>query len=338
MKKALITGVYGQDGAYLAKFLLTQGYHVVGGSRRSSLDETYRLRELNVQNHVEIINFDLTDAYNVYSTVENGDFTEIYNLGAQSFVGASWDLPLQTMQVDAVGPLYLLDAIKRSSPGTKYYQASTSEMFGLVQQKVQNEKTPFYPRSPYGVSKLFAHWMTVNYRESFDLFACSGILFNHESPLRGREFVTKKITTQICEWKYELRDYIEIGNLDAKRDWGFAEEYVRGMWLMLQQETPDDFVLATGETHSVRNFCTYAANALDIDIGWEGSGINEIGYDLKTNKVIFKVSPKFFRPSEVDLLIGDAQKAKTQMGWEPKVMAKELAGLMVSFDHQKIRP
>jgi len=337
MKKAFITGIYGQDGAYLAKYLLSQGYHVVGGARRSSLDETYRLRALEVESHIEVINFDLTDAYNVYSTVEHGNFTEIYNLAAQSFVGASWDLPLQTMQVDAAGPLHLLDAIKRTSPGTKFYQASTSEMFGMVQKEVQNEKTPFYPRSPYGVSKLFAHWMTVNYRESFDLFACSGILFNHESPLRGNEFVTKKITRQICEWKYGLRDHIEIGNLDAKRDWGFAEEYVRGMWLMLQQETPDDFVLATGETHSVRNFCTYAANSLDIDIKWEGKGINEIGYDCKSNREIFKVSPKFFRPSEVDILLGDPQKAKMQMGWEAQVMAEELAGLMVAYDHQQIR-
>lgn len=337
MKKALITGVLGQDGAYLAQLLLNKGYEVVGGARRSSLDEMYRLRKLGIQEQVKMINFDLTDTFNVYDVVTTGQFDEIYNLAAQSFVGASWDLPLQTTQVDAIGPLLLLDAIKRSSPHTKFYQASTSEMFGLVQEEIQKETTPLYPRSPYGVAKQFAHSMTVNYRESYGLHASSGILFNHESPLRGREFVTKKITRQLCEIKLGMRKQITLGNLDAKRDWGFAKEYVEGMWLMLQQQEPDDYVLATGKTTKVRTFLESAANELDFSLVWEGQGINEVGIDSKTGKKIVSIDEKYYRPAEVDVLLGDPSKAKKALGWKPHTDVRELANIMVKFDLAELR-
>ena len=337
MKKAFITGIFGQDGAYLARLLLEKGYHVVGGSRRSSLDDTYRLRVLGIEDDVSICSFDLTDPFNVFETVQRGEFDEIYNLAAQSFVGASWDLPIQTSAVNATGALHLIDAIRRSSPTTRFYQASTSEMFGLIQEEVQTEKTPFYPRSPYGVAKLFAHNMTVNYRESFGLHASSGILFNHESPLRGKEFVTKKISSQLSEVKLGKRDVVELGNLDAKRDWGYAKEYVEGMWRMLQQEKPDDYVLATGNSITVRAFVEAAAAALDFDLEWAGTGVDERGIDKRSGKIVIKINEKFYRPAEVDVLLGDASKAKEVLGWEPKTTVCELAEIMAKFDIEQVK-
>ena len=332
MKKALVTGINGQDGAYLAAHLLDCGYTVVGGSRRSSLDERYRLRELGIGDQINFINFDLMDPLNVYDVIISGNYDEIYNLAAQSFVGASWDLPIQTSHVDALGPLYILDAIKRSRKPTRFYQASTSEMYGLIQEPIQNEQTPFYPRSPYGVSKLFAHSMTVNYRESYDMHCSSGILFNHESPLRGHEFVTKKITMQLSEIKLGLREKLSLGNLNAKRDWGYAKEYVVGMHLMLQQSQGDDYVLATGSTTTVRDFVKFAANALGMDIKFEGSGQNEVGYISETGHIIVDVSKEFFRPAEVDVLLGDASKAKKILNWSAKTSVQDLATLMVESD------
>lgn len=336
-KKALITGVCGQDGAYLAEFLLAAGYSVYGGRRRSSLDELYRLRILGIQDKISYINFDLTDPFNVQSVVHEGQFDEIYNLAAQSFVGVSWDLPIQTSDVNAMGALYMLDAIKRFSKDTRFYQASTSEMFGLIQEPVQSEKTPFYPRSPYGVAKLFAHNMTVNYRESFGIHASSGILFNHESPLRGLQFVTKKITTQLSEVVVGRRSHIELGNLNAKRDWGFAREYVVGMWKMLQQDEPDDYVLATGRTHTVRDFLQCAAGALGIEIVWEGEDLNEIGINKEDGKVIVRTSSNYYRPAEVDILIGDPKKAFEQLNWEANTEICELAKIMVEFDYNNLK-
>lgn len=332
-KSALITGVTGQDGAYLARYLLRKGYNVFGGVRRSSLDSDYRLRLLEINDEISLINFDLTDPYNVYDTVQSGNFDEIYNLGAQSFVGSSWDTPLQTSQVNAFGTLHLLDAIKRTSPTTRFYQASTSEMFGKIQEEVQSETTPFYPRSPYGVAKQFAHSMTVNYRESFGLHASSGILFNHESPLRGREFVTKKVSTHLAKMlKSDKLATLKLGNLDAKRDWGYAEDYVKGMWLMLQNDSPDDYVLATGKTASVREFVEYCAAYLDWDLGWDGSGVDEVGYDKKTGRKLVEVSEKFFRPAEVDVLLGDPTKAQTTLGWRANVDLEKLSEIMMAFE------
>ena len=323
-KKALITGVFGQDGAYLASFLLQKGYEVFGGSRRSSLDFDFRLRKLGIQEKVQILNLDLADPYNIMQIINN--------LAAQSFVGASWDFPIQTANVDALGPLYILDAVKRFSPKSKFYQASTSEMFGLVQEPVQNEKTPLYPRSPYGVAKQFAHSMTVNYRESFGLHASSGILFNHESPLRGKEFVTKKITTQLAEIKLGISDTLYLGNIDAKRDWGYAKEYVEGMWLMLQQDEPDDYVLATGKTSTVRQFVEFVAFELGYDLKWEGAGSDEVGFDNVSGKVLVKISPEYYRPAEVDILLGNPSKAEKKLGWKANTGVQELAILMAQFD------
>lgn len=336
MKKALITGVCGQDGSYLASLLIQKGYQVFGGKRRSSLDEGYRLRELGIEDKVLYVNMDLTDPYNVSSIIQDGQFDEIYNLAAQSYVGASWDLPLQTASVDAIGPLTILDAIKRFSGHSRYYQASTSEMYGLIQEPIQNESTPFYPRSPYGVSKLFAHAMTVNYRESHDLYCSSGILFNHESPLRGPEFVTKKIASKLVKYKRGEVQSISLGNLDARRDWGYAPEYVEGMWRMLQQTNPEDFVLATGITSSVRDFCGWCCDALGMALVWEGDGIDEKGYNKKNGKLIFEISEEFFRPAEVDVLLGDASKAKEELGWVAKVKGQKLAEIMVDFEVSRV--
>lgn len=331
-KRALITGIHGQDGSYLAKFLLSKGYQVFGGTRRSSQDDYYRLRSLGINQQVNIINLDLTDSYNVFDTVISGEFDEIYNLGAQSFVGASWDLPIQTTNVNALGALYLLDAIRRSGYKTKFYQASTSEMYGLIQQPVQTEKTPFYPRSPYGVAKLFAHSMTVNYRESHGIFACAGILFNHESPLRSAEFVTKKITSQLAEIKLGLREKMYLGNLNARRDWGYAADYVEGMWRMLQANSADDYVLCTGTNYSVREFCELTGNAAGMKIEWHGDGINEIGLDTVTGREIISVSDKFYRPAEVDILLGNSEKAYSKLGWKASTTVAELAKMMFEYD------
>lgn len=337
MKRAFISGVFGQDGAYLARLLIDKGYSVDGGSRRSSLDYNYRLRILGIEDEVRIKNFDLTDPYNVFELISSGQYDEFYNLAAQSFVGASWDIPIQTSAVDAMGPLYVLDAIRRSSSHTRFYQASTSEMFGLIQEPRQSEATPFYPRSPYGVAKLFAHAMTVNYRESHNLHASSGILFNHESPLRGYEFVTKKITRQLAEIKLGFRKKLLLGNMDAKRDWGFAEEYVEGMWRMLQEPQSDDYVLATGITTTVRDFVNFAGNALDIQIEWTGNGLNEIGVNKSNGNTIIEVDPTFYRPAEVDVLLGDPTKARRKLEWETKTSVADLAAIMAKFDYDEIK-
>jgi len=337
MKKAFITGICGQDGSYLAKSLLSKGYLVHGGMRRSSNDYLARLNYLGVTNKIEHINFDLTDPYNVFDVIQSGQYDEIYNLASQSFVGASWDFPLQTTNVNANGALCILDSIKRTSQHTKIYQASTSEMYGKVIKNIQNETTPFYPRSPYGVAKLFAHSMTINYRESFGLFASCGILFNHESPLRGKEFVTKKISEQLTEVKLGKRDKIFLGNLESERDWGYAKEYVEGMWLMLQQEKADDYVLATGVKASVRQFVNWCAEALNIKIAWEGHGLHEVGINREDGKVIVAINPDFYRPAEVDLLCGDPSKAEVNLGWTPKTTVQQLAQLMVKFDYDHLK-
>lgn len=332
MKKALITGITGQDGAYLSKLLIDKGYEVYGAFRRTSDLNLNRLKFLGVDNQIQFTPFELHEFTNIYRTIEKIQPDEIYNLGAQSFVGMSFEQPIHTTDVTGVGPIRVLEAIRSVSPKTKYYQASSSEMFGKVQAIPQDEKTPFYPRSPYATAKLYAHWITVNYRESYGLFACSGILFNHESPLRGLEFVTRKITHSIARIKYGLQDSVSLGNLDAKRDWGFAKEYVEAMWLMLQQEQPDDYVIATGETRSVREFVDAAFQAIDVHIAWSGEGINTVGVDRKTGKTLIKVDPQFFRPAEVDLLVGDSSKAKKQLGWAPKTTFQNLVETMVSHD------
>jgi GDPmannose 4,6-dehydratase len=332
LKRVLITGVCGQDGAYLAEHLLTLGYEVHGGRRRSSLDDTYRLRSLGIEDKISFINLDLTEPYNVSDIIRENKYDEIYNLAAQSFVGASWDLPIQTSHVNGMGPLLLLDSIKRFSPETRFYQASTSEMFGLIQEPVQQEKTPFYPRSPYGVSKLFAHSMTVNYRESFGMHASSGILFNHESPLRGLEFITKKVASQLAEVKKGYRASVRLGNLNAKRDWGFAKEYVQGMHLMLQQSVADDYVLATGVATTVRQFVEYVGLALDFEIVWENEGLAEKGRDKKSGRVVVEVDERYFRPAEVDVLLGDPSKASNHLGWSAKTDVETLAQMMAEFE------
>ncbi len=335
-KRALITGIRGQDGAYLAKFLLEKGYEVWGADRRSGDAINWRLKELGIEKEINFIYMDLLELTNIIRVIKKVEPDEVYNLAAQSFVGVSFEQPILTAEVDAIGVLRILEAIRLYKPDAKFYQASTSEMFGKVQQIPQTEKTPFYPRSPYGVAKLFGHWITVNYREAFNIFACSGILFNHESPLRGLEFVTRKITYGLAKIKYGLQEKIVLGNLDAKRDWGYAPEYVEAMWLMLQQEEPDDYVIATGETHSVKEFVERAAQLLGFEIVWEGEGINTRGIDKKTGKIIVEVSPKFYRPAEVDLLVGSPQKAKEKLGWEPKVTFEKLVEIMVEADLKRV--
>lgn len=335
-KKALVTGIRGQDGAYLAKFLLEKGYEVWGADRRSGDSSNWRLKELGIEKEVNIIYMDLLELTNIMRVIEKVQPDEVYNLAAQSFVGVSFEQPILTAEIDAMGVLRLFEAIRTLKPDTKFYQASTSEMFGKVQEIPQTEKTPFYPRSPYGVAKLFGHWITVNYRESFNIFACSGILFNHESPLRGVEFVTRKITYGLAKIKYGLQDKLILGNLDAKRDWGYAPEYVEAMWLMLQQDEPDDYVIATGETHTVREFVEKAAQIAGFEIEWEGKGIDTKGIDRETGKVIVEVSPKFYRPAEVDILVGNPKKAKEKLGWESKTKFEELVEIMMEADLKRI--
>ncbi len=336
-KKALITGIRGQDGAYLAKLLLEKGYEVYGADRRSGDSGNWRLRELGIENDVKIVYMDLLELTNIIKTIEKVKPDEVYNLAAQSFVGVSFEQPILTSDVDAIGVLRLLEAVRLVKPEIKFYQASTSELFGKVQEIPQTEKTPFHPRSPYGVAKLFGHWITINYRESYNMFACAGILFNHESPLRGLEFVTRKITYGIARIKHGLQDKIILGNLDSKRDWGYAKEYVEGMWLMLQQEAPDDYVLATGETHSVREFVEYAFNAAGYDITWEGEGVDIRGIDKTTGRVMVEVSPEFYRPAEVDILIGDSRKAREKLGWMPNTKFEELVRIMVEADIRRVQ-
>lgn len=336
MKKALITGVTGQDGAYLAKFLLEKGYDVFGGMRKVSINELFRLQTLGVQEKVHFIDLDLTNESQVFEVIQSHQFNEVYNLAAQSSVGSSWELSIPTTNVNSVGALYLLEAIKRFSAHTKFYQASTSEMFGKVNEPIHTETTPFYPRSPYAVSKLYSHWMTINYRESFGLSACCGILFNHESPLRGAEYITKKVTSQLCEIQSGKREKLILGNLNAKRDWGYAKEYVEAMWLMLQQEQLEEYVISTGKTSSVRDFVNFCCAHLGIDIIWDGEGESEKGYDRKINKLIIEVSKEYFRPAEVDVMVGSAKKAKTRLGWEAKTNVETLASIMVDFDKDRI--
>ena len=334
MKTALITGITGQDGAYLAKLLLNKNYIVYGAYRRTSALNFWRIEELDIQNHpnFHLVEYDLTDTGNSLRLLERTQPDEIYNLAAQSFVGVSFDQPETTAQITGIGALRLLEAVRMVNPKIRYYQASTSEMFGKVQEIPQKETTPFYPRSPYGVAKLYAHWITLNYRESYDIFGCSGILFNHESPLRGIEFVTRKITDAFAKMALGKQDCVELGNLDARRDWGYAEEYVEGMWRMLQQEAPDTYVLATGRTQSIRDFAEMAAKAVQMELEWYGTGSDEYGVECGTNKVRVRVNPAFFRPSEVELLIGDATKAATQRHWTPKTTLEELCRMMVEAD------
>lgn len=334
MKKAIVTGVTGQDGAYLAELLLNKGYEVYGTYRRTSSVNFWRIEELGIQNHknFHLVEYDLTDQANSIHMVSKINPDEIYNLAAQSFVGVSFEQPLATANITGLGCVHLLEAIRVVNPKIKFYQASTSEMFGLVQEIPQSEKTPFYPRSPYGAAKLYAHWMVVNYRESYGIFATSGILFNHESPLRGREFVTRKITDSVAKIKLGKLDCLELGNLDAKRDWGYAKDYVEGMYLMLQAKESDTFVLATNRTETVRDFVKLAFKAVDIELEFSGKDENEIAKDKQTGKVVVKVNPKYYRPAEVDLLIGNPKKAKEVLGWEPKCTLEELCAMMVKED------
>jgi len=334
MKKAIVTGITGQDGAYLAELLLQKDYIVYGTYRRTSSVNFWRIEELGIKEHenLHLIEYDLTDQANSIHMVKDIEPDEIYNLAAQSFVGVSFQQPLATAHITGLGCAHLLEAIRIVNPKIKFYQASTSEMFGKVQEIPQKETTPFWPRSPYGAAKMYAHWMVVNYRESYDMFACSGILFNHESPLRGREFVTRKITDSVAKIKLGKLDCIELGNMDAKRDWGFARDYVEGMYLMLQAKKPDTYVLATNRTESVRDFVTMAFQAIDVELEWRGSEEEETALDSATGKVVVKVNPKFYRPAEVDLLIGDPTKAKEELGWEPKCTLEELCNMMVQAD------
>jgi GDPmannose 4,6-dehydratase len=341
MKRALITGVTGQDGSYLAELLLEKGYEVHGIIRRSSSFNTGRINHIiNDEKYKDQFFFhhgDVTDASNLNRVLEAIRPDEIYNLAAQSHVQVSFEIPDYTAQVDALGTLRFLDAIRETHLETKFYQASTSELYGKVQESPQKETTPFYPRSPYGVAKLYAYWIIVNYRESYDLFACNGILFNHESPRRGPTFVTRKITRAAARIKEGLQDRLLLGNLNAKRDWGYAPEYCEGMWRILQQDKPDDFVLATGEQHSVREFVELSFKELEIDIDWQGEGENEVGIDLATGKTIVGINSKYYRPTEVDTLLGDATKAKEQLGWEPEMPFTELVIKMVQSDWRKVK-
>jgi GDPmannose 4,6-dehydratase len=337
MRTALITGITGQDGAYLADLLLNKGYKVFGTYRRTSSVNFWRLEELGCKAHknLELVEYDLTDQGSAIGLVQRIQPDEVYNLAAQSFVGVSFQQPALTAHATGLGALYLLEAIRLIDPSIRFYQASTSEMFGKVMEIPQKESTPFYPRSPYGVAKLYAHWMVVNYRESYDIFGSSGILFNHESPLRGLEFVTRKITDGVAKIKLGKSTHLELGNMDAKRDWGFAKEYVEGMWMMLQHDTPDTFLLATNRTETVRDFVTMAFKAADIDVEWSGSEEDEIARDASTGETVVTVNPKFYRPAEVELLIGDPAKAKEAFGWEPKTTLEELCDLMVKADMRR---
>lgn len=334
VNKAIVTGITGQDGAYLAQLLLEKGYTVYGTYRRTSSVNFWRIEELGVDKHpnLHLVEYDLTDLSASIRLLQSTEATEVYNLAAQSFVGVSFDQPLTTAEITGLGAVNLLEAIRIVNPKVRFYQASTSEMFGKVQAIPQIETTPFYPRSPYGVAKLYAHWMTINYRESYGIFGASGILFNHESPLRGREFVTRKITDSVAKIKLGKQDVLELGNIDAKRDWGFAKEYVEGMWRMLQADEPDTFVLATNRTETVRDFVSLACKAVDIDLEWKGEAEQEQGIDTATGKAIVSINPKFYRPAEVELLIGDPAKAKEKLGWEPKTSLEELCRMMVEAD------
>jgi GDPmannose 4,6-dehydratase len=331
---AVVTGVTGQDGAYLTELLLGKGYKVYGTYRRTSSVNFWRLEEQGVANHpnLHLVEYDLTDLSSSIRLLQQAGATEVYNLAAQSFVGVSFDQPITTAEITGVGPLHLLEAIRVVNPAIRFYQASTSEMFGKVQAIPQVESTPFYPRSPYGVAKLYAHWITVNYRESYNIFGSSGILFNHESPLRGREFVTRKITDSVAKIRLGKLDCLELGNLDAKRDWGFAKEYVEGMWRMLQADEPDTFVLATNRTETVRDFVRMAFKGAGIEVDFRGAAEAETAVDMASGKTVMRINPKFYRPAEVELLIGDPAKAKAKLGWEPATTLEQLCQMMVEAD------
>jgi GDPmannose 4,6-dehydratase len=338
MKKcAVVTGITGQDGAYLAELLLSKGYEVHGAYRRTSSVNFWRIEQLGIQNHpdLRLVEYDLTDLGSSITLLRDAQPDEVYNLAAQSFVGVSFNQPTATAHITGIGALNVLEAVRLVNPKIRFYQASTSEMFGKVQAVPQTEDTPFYPRSPYGVAKLYAHWMTINYRESYDIFGCSGILFNHESPLRGREFVTRKITDAVAKIKLGLLDVLELGNLDAKRDWGFAKEYVEGMWRMLQADEPDTYVLATNRTETVRDFVRMAFKGVGVNVEFRGSGEAESAVDMASGKTVMRINPKFYRPAEVELLIGSAAKAKAKLGWEPATTLEQLCQMMVDADLQR---
>ena len=330
MKSALITGINGQDGSYLAELLLEKGYKVYGLMRRKSVVSYGNVE--HIKDKINFIYADMTDVVSLINAMEISQADEVYNLAAQSFVATSWEQPLATAQIDAVGVTNMLEAIRRVKPTARFYQASTSEMFGKVQEVPQKETTPFYPRSPYGVAKLYGHWITKNYRESYNLFTCSGILFNHESERRGLEFVTRKITNAVARIKLGVQDCLELGNMDAKRDWGHSKDYVRAMWLMLQQDKPDDYVVASNETHPVREFVEKAFKAAGIEIEFSGEGVNEVGKDKATGKTVVKVNPKFFRPAEVELLYGNPAKAEKALGWTREISFDQLVERMVKND------
>ena len=335
MKNALITGVTGQDGSYLSELLLEKGYNVYGIMRRKSVVDYGNVD--HIKDKIHFIYADMTDMASLVKAVSIAQPDEVYNLAAQSFVAPSWDQPLATADINAIGVTNMLEAIKIVKPDAHFYQASTSEMFGLVQEIPQTEKTPFYPRSPYGVAKLYGHWITKNYRESFDLFAGSGILFNHESERRGKEFVTRKITQAVARIKLGVQEYVELGNLDSKRDWGHSQDYVKAMWLMLQQEKPDDYVIATNETRTVREFVETAFKVAGIDVVWEGKGVDEVGKDKDNGKVVVKINKAFFRPAEVDILLGNPEKAEKALGWSREIDFKELVERMVNNDLELVK-
>ncbi|MFN4036690.1 GDP-mannose 4,6-dehydratase [Comamonas aquatica] len=334
LKTAIITGITGQDGAYLAELLLEKGYKVYGTYRRTSSVNFWRIEELGIEKNpnLHLVEYDLTDLSASIRLLQTTGATEVYNLAAQSFVGVSFEQPLTTAEITGIGAVNLLEAIRIVNPKVRFYQASTSEMFGKVQAIPQIESTPFYPRSPYGVAKLYAHWMTVNYRESYGIFGSSGILFNHESPLRGREFVTRKITDSVAKIKLGQLDCMELGNLDAKRDWGFAKEYVEGMWRMLQADEPDTFVLATNRTETVRDFVRMAFKGAGIDVEFKGQAEGETAVDTATGKTVMRINPRFYRPAEVELLIGNPERAKAKLGWAPTTTLEQLCQMMVEAD------
>jgi GDPmannose 4,6-dehydratase len=336
-KTALITGISGQDGAYLAKFLLENGYRVVGGLRRSSGGSVPRLDELQIADDVAFVDLDLAEMTNIMRALDKVKPDEIYNLAAQSFVAVSFEQPVYTSDIVGIGPLRILEAVRQAAPTARFYQASSAEMFGKAQAELQDETTPFYPRSPYGFAKVLGHWATVNYRESYGLRASSGILFNHESPLRGREFVTRKITLSLAQIRHGGRGVVTLGNLDARRDWGFAGDYVRGMWLMLQQDEAEDFVLASGESHTVRSFAEAAARRFGFDLEWTGSGVAERGVDRRSGRVIIEVNPELYRPAEVDTLVGNPAKAQRVLGWRRNVGFEDLVSLMAEADDRRVR-
>ncbi|MBT5760711.1 MAG: GDP-mannose 4,6-dehydratase [Candidatus Marinimicrobia bacterium] len=335
MKTALITGISGQDGAYLSKLLLEKGYRVIGGDRRTASGSLWRLDELGVLNDIDLIDFELAELTNIQRVIEKNHIDELYNLAAQSFVKASFEMPLMTSDITGIGVVRILESIRKINPSIKFYQASSSEMFGKVVEIPQTENTPFYPRSPYAVSKLFAHCMTINYREAYNLHAVSGILFNHESPLRGEEFVTRKITIGFAKIKNGDFDCLELGNLDASRDWGFAGDYVKGMWMMLNNDIPQDYVLSTGMTHTIKEYIEEVSQYYDFNILWNGTDEEMVGIDTKSNKEIIKINPKYYRPTEVDILKGNPSKAQNELGWKNEVNFKELAKMMAESDLKK---